>query len=77
MCDSEYDKHTSDLKAKELIVTDHPVSVTGDFTGDIQNIPKCLILLFIVNFLTQKIITSKTNNLFCLLSRRIFISSKK
>ena len=47
------------IKAKELIVTDHPVSVTGDFTGDIQNIPKWLILWLKDNFLTQKIITSK------------------
>ena len=47
------------IKAKELIVTDHPVSVTGDFTGDIQNIPKWLILWLKDNFITQKIITSK------------------
>tara|TARA_Y100000590_G_scaffold468589_1_gene651899 strand:- start:2641 stop:3759 length:1119 start_codon:yes stop_codon:yes gene_type:complete len=31
------------IKAKQLILTDHPVVVTGDATSDIQNIPKWIL----------------------------------
>ena len=30
------------IKAKQLILTDHPVVVTGDATRDIQNIPRLI-----------------------------------
>lgn len=44
--------------AKELIVTDHPVVVTGNSTNDIENIPSWIMLWLKKNFNNQK----KTNN---------------
>jgi len=47
------------IKAKELIVTDHPVVVTGNSTRDIQNIPSWIILWLNSNFYNQKITKNK------------------
>ena len=43
------------IKSKELIVTDHPVEVSGNSTLDIQNIPD-----WIINWLKNKFIDKKT-----------------
>ena len=42
------------IKAKELIVTDHPVVVTGNSTRDIQNIPRWIMLWLNSNLCDQK-----------------------
>lgn len=47
------------IKAKELIVTDHPVVVTGNSTRDIQNIPSWIMLWLKKNFNDQKITNNK------------------
>ena len=47
------------IKAKELIVTDHPVVVTGNSTRDIQNIPDWISLWLKNNFLNQNTTTNK------------------
>ena len=45
------------IKAKELIMTDHPVVTTGDATKDIQNIP-----LWITKWLKSVFIYNETKN---------------
>jgi len=45
------------IKAKELIVTDHPVLVTGDATYDIQNIP-----IWIIKWLKNSFIKLEEKN---------------
>jgi len=47
------------IKAKELIMTDHPVVVSGNATKDIQNIPSWIISWLKDNFLNRNIITNK------------------
>ena len=47
------------IKAKELIVTDHPVVVTGNSARDIQNIPNWIMLWLKKNFNDQKITNNK------------------
>ena len=47
------------IKAKELIVTDHPVVVSGNSTRDIQNIPNWIMLWLKKNFNDQKITNNK------------------
>ena len=42
------------IKAKELMVTDHPVVITGDATKDIMNIPKWISLWLKENFISKK-----------------------
>ena len=42
------------IKAKELIVTDHPVVTSGDATKDIMNIPKWISLWLKENFINKK-----------------------
>ena len=47
------------IKVEELIVTDHPVVVTGDTSKDIQNIPSWIIQWLKKCFLNQNITTNK------------------
>ena len=47
------------IKAKELIVTDHPFVITGDATKDNQNIPSWIMLWLKRNFLNQNIKINK------------------
>ena len=47
------------IKATELIVTDHPVVVTGNSTRDIQNIPRWIMLWLNSNFCDQKVTKNK------------------
>ena len=47
------------IKAKELIVTDHPVVVTGNSTRDIQNIPRWIMLWLNSNFCDHKVTKNK------------------
>ena len=47
------------IKAKELIMTDHPVMISGNATKDIQNIPDWISLWLKNNFLNQNITTNK------------------
>ena len=47
------------IKAKQLIVTDHPVVVTGNSTKDIQNIPSWITFWLNNNFCNQKITKDK------------------
>ena len=46
------------IKAKELIITDHPVVITGDANTDILNIPDWIVLWLKSSFLDPK----KSNN---------------
>ena len=47
------------IKAKELIITDHPVMTSGNASKDILNIPSWIMLWLKDNFLNQQIITNK------------------
>ena len=49
------------VKAKELIVTDHPVVISGSATEDVQNIPRWIILWLKSNFLNPSLTISKKN----------------
>ena len=49
------------IKAKELIVTDHPFVISGVATEDIMNIPKWISQWLKDNFLKQNIISNKKN----------------
>jgi len=49
------------IKAKKLIITDHPVVTTGDATQDIKNIPKWISQWLKDNFLNQNIRSNKKN----------------
>ena len=42
------------IKTKELMVTDHPVVISGDATKDIMNIPKWISLWLKENFLNKE-----------------------
>jgi len=55
------------IKAKELIVTDHPIVISDSATEGVQNIPKWVIVWLKDNFLNKNITTDKTN------SRKIYI----
>jgi len=48
------------IKAKELIMSDHPVMITGNATKDIQNIPYWISLWLKNNFLNQNTTINKT-----------------
>ena len=52
------------IKAKELIVTDHPVVVSGKPSNDIQNIPGWIMLWLKSNFLDKNIKTNKKNKIY-------------
>ena len=47
------------VKAKDLIVADHPIMVTGDATKDIMNIPSWISQWFKDNFLSKTMTTNK------------------
>ena len=47
------------IKAKEIIITDHPVMISGNATRDIQNIPDWISLWLKNNFLNQNTTTNK------------------
>ena len=47
------------IKAQELIITDHPVVVSGRATEDIQNIPRWIIQWLKDNFLNQHITSNE------------------
>jgi len=49
------------VKAKKLIVTDHPIVVSGDATKDIMNIPKWVLHWLRDNFLKQNKNIEKKN----------------
>ena len=49
------------IKAKELIVTDHPYVISGVATEDIMNMPKWISQWLKDNFLKQNIISNKKN----------------
>jgi len=49
------------IKAKELIVTDHPFVISGVATEDIMNIPKWISQWLKDNFLKQNTISNKKN----------------
>ena len=46
------------IRTKELIITDHPVMITGNATQDIQNIPSWISLWLKKNFINQDTIKS-------------------
>jgi capsular polysaccharide biosynthesis protein len=52
------------IKAKELIVTDHPVVVTGNSARDIQNIPRWIMPWLNSNFSDQKVTKNKKNKIY-------------
>ena len=47
------------IKAKEIIITDHPVMISGNATKDIQNMPEWINLWLRNNFLNQNMKTGK------------------
>ncbi len=47
------------IKARELIVTDHPVVTTGNATHDIQNVPRWIIYWLKNNLINKNLITEK------------------
>ena len=47
------------IKAKELIITDHPVMTSGNASKDILNIPSWIMLWLKDNFLNRQITTNK------------------
>ena len=47
------------IKTKKLIMTDHPIVISGNATKDIQNIPTWIMSWLKDNFLDQSIITNK------------------
>ena len=49
------------IKAKEIIITDHPVMISGNATKDIQNMPEWINLWLRNNFLNQNMKTDKQN----------------
>ena len=49
------------IKARELIITDHPFVISGDATKDIMNIPKWISQWLKDNFLKQKTISNIKN----------------
>lgn len=49
------------IKAKKLIVTDHPVVISGNATKDIMNIPNWISQWLKENFLKQNITNNKKN----------------
>jgi len=52
------------IKAKELIITDHPVVTTGNATKDIENIPDWIISWLKDNFLSSVKTTNKKNRIY-------------
>ena len=75
------------IQAKELIITDHPVMVSGNATKDIQNIPSWISLWLKNTFLNQTVIDNKKtkNKIYIdrnetnsnLLSQRIIINDEE
>ena len=49
------------ISANKLIVTDHPVVVTGNHSNDIQNVPKWILTWLRENFLNPNILINKSN----------------
>ena len=47
------------IKAKEIIITDHPVMISGNATKDIQNMPEWINLWLRNNFLNRNMKTGK------------------
>jgi capsular polysaccharide biosynthesis protein len=52
------------IKAKELIITDHPVVTTGNATKDIENIPDWIVSWLKDNFLSSVKTTNKKNRIY-------------
>ena len=52
------------IKAKELIVTDHPILITGDATYDIQNIPIWIIKWLKSSFINLEEKNNEKNNIY-------------
>ena len=52
------------LKAKKLILTDHPVVTTDDSSGDIQNVPRWIILWLKNNFLNKESLIKKKQKIY-------------
>jgi len=52
------------IRAKELIITDHPVVTTGNATKDIQNIPNWISLWLKEKFLNTENTINKKNNVY-------------
>jgi len=52
------------IKAKKLIITDHPVVTTGNATKDIQNIPYWIILWLKNNFLNSVKVQNQKNRIY-------------
>jgi len=68
---SEKNRH---IKAKKIIVTDHPVVTSGDSSSDIQNMPSWIILWLKNNFLKNTSLQKKRNKIY--IDREDSISSK-
>ena len=49
------------ISANKLILTDHPVVVTGNHSNDIQNVPKWILTWLRENFLNPNILINKSN----------------
>jgi len=49
------------ISANKLIVTDHPVVVTGNHSNDIQNVPKWILTWLRENFLNPNILINKSH----------------
>ena len=67
MLSSEKFRH---IKATELIVTDHPVVVTGDDTRDMQNMPNWIMLWLKNNFISNNILSNRKKK------KKIYINRK-
>ena len=52
------------IKAKELIITDHPVVITGNATRDISNTPDWIILWLKNSFLDLKKLNNNNNKIY-------------
>ena len=52
------------IKAKELIITDHPVVTTGNATEDIKNIPHWIILWLKNNFINSNKAPNKKSRIY-------------
>ena len=58
------------IKNKELIVTDHPVVVTGDDTRDMQNMPNWIMLWLKNSFINNNILSNRKKK------KKIYINRK-
>ena len=62
------------MKAKKIIITDHPVVTSGNSSSDIQNIPSWIILWLKNNFLKNISLQKKKNKIY--IDREDSISNK-